>query len=218
MGEFFVKKKNFILPAVFLALFVIWTIVLCFVDVQPIGPRASTVGLAALNGYMHNLLGENMLLYTITDWLGLVPVAFCCGFAVLGLCQWVKRKDLQKVDADLLILGGFYVMVFAAYLLFEEFPVNHRPVLIEGILEVSYPSSTTLLVLCIMPTSLLQLFARIQNHTGKRILAYVIIMFTVWMVVGRLLSGVHWVSDIIGGALLSGGFVGFYKAFVSLVK
>ena len=29
---------------------------------------------------------------------------------------------------------------------------------------------------------------------------------------GRLLSGVHWVSDIIGGALLSGGLVMLYDS------
>ena len=73
-----------------------------------------------------------MWLYTVTDWLGLVPIAFCLGFAIFGLAQWIKRKSLLKVDLSILALGGFYLLVMATYVLFEYVVINYRPVLIYG--------------------------------------------------------------------------------------
>ena len=80
----------------------------------------------------------------------------------LGLGQLLKGKSLLKVERSILALGVFYAVVMAAYLVFEVWVVNYRPVLIEGALEASYPSSTTLLVLCVMPTAMMQLRQRIQ--------------------------------------------------------
>lgn len=157
-----------------------------------------------------------MALYTVTDWLGLVPIAFAIGFALLGLIQWVKRKHLRQVDFSILVLGGFYLLVMAAYVLFEVFVINYRPVLINGCLEASYPSSTTMLVLCVMPTTLMQLNARIKSQTLKRWVGFGITAFILFMVIGRLLSGVHWFTDIIGGALLSAGLVMLYYSITSL--
>ena len=154
-----------------------------------------------------------MTLYHLTDWLGLVPIIVALGFAILGLGQWIKRKQLSKVDRDLFVLGGFYMVVMTAYLFFEMVTVNYRPVLIEGILETSYPSSTTLLVLCVMPTTLMQCIQRIKNITWKRCVSAVIIAFTIFMVLGRLISGVHWFTDIVGGGLLSAGLVMMYRYF-----
>ena len=159
-----------------------------------------------------------MVIYTITDWLGLVPIFIALGFAILGLSQLIKRKSLCKVDLDILVLGGFYVIVMAFYILFEIYAVNFRPVLINGNLEASYPSSTTLLVLCIMPTAVLQLHQRMKPCITIRIIEYGLAGFTVFMVLGRLLSGVHWLSDIIGGVLLSASLVLMYASIVNRIK
>lgn len=154
-----------------------------------------------------------MTLYTVTDWLGLVPIAFALGFAILGLAQWIARKSLLRVDRSLFVLGGFYIAVIAAYVFFEAFTVNYRPVLIDGVLEGSYPSSTTMLVMCVMPSAAMQLGDRIKNSVLRRCIVIAITVFTLFMVVGRLISGVHWITDIIGGALLSGGLAGMYGFF-----
>jgi len=209
-------KKNFGIAAILLGAFVVWTAAVQLVDVQPIGPQGSTVGFATVNSWVHNLTGVHMSLYTVTDWLGLVPIAFTIGFALLGLIQWVKRKHLRQVDFSILVLGGFYLLVMAAYVLFEVFVINYRPVLINGCLEASYPSSTTMLVLCVMPTTLMQLNARIKSQTLKRWVGFGITAFILFMVIGRLLSGVHWFTDIIGGALLSAGLVMLYHSITSL--
>jgi undecaprenyl-diphosphatase len=138
------------------------------------------------------------------------------GFALLGLVQWIKRKQLLKVDYNILILGGFYIVVMAVYVLFELLVVNYRPVLIDGVLEASYPSSTTMLVMCVMPTAIMQLNERIKTKILKRLVTSSIIVFVGFMVIGRLVSGVHWFTDIIGGALLSLGLVLMYRAVVRL--
>jgi undecaprenyl-diphosphatase len=167
---------------------------------------------------VHELTGVHFALYTITDWLGLVPVAVGFGFAVLGLVHWIRRKNILKVDFNLLALGGFYLLVLAAYLFFESCVINYRPVLINGILEASYPSSTTMLAMCVMPTAAMQLNGRIGNRRVRKFVAAAILAFTAFMVIGRLISGVHWFSDIVGGALLSAGLVILYCAVADIKK
>ena len=209
-------KKNFGIAAILLGAFVVWTAAVRLVDVQPIGPQGSAVGFATINGWVHDLTGVHMTLYAVTDWLGRVPIGVAMGFALLGLIQWIKRKHLRQVDYSIIVLGGFYLLVMAAYVLFEVVVINYRPVLINGCLEASYPSSTTMLVLCVMPTTLMQLNARIKSQTLKRWVGFGITAFVVFMVIGRLLSGVHWFTDIIGGALLSAGLVMLYYSITSL--
>ena len=210
------NQRNFCIATCMLFAFFLWTATIQFIDVQTIGPQGSSVGFATLNGFVHNLTGVHMSLYAITDWLELVPLAFVMGFALLGLVQWIERKYFLKVDYSILVLGGFYIVVMAVYVLFEVFVVNYRPVLIGGILEASYPSSTTMLVMCVMPTAIMQFNARIKNNILKRFVASAITVFVVFMVIGRLLSGVHWFTDIIGGALLSAGLVMMYRAIICL--
>ena len=206
------NKKRFVLGTILVGVFVLWTVLVCFVDVRAIGPEGSSVGFATLNGFIHKLTGVNFGLYTITDWLGLVPIAVAFGFAILGLAQLIDRKNLRKVDHSILALGVFYIVVMAAYVFFETVVINYRPTLIDGHLEASYPSSTTMLVTCVMPTAAMQLNARIKNTVLRRCTVIAIIAFTACMVIGRLLSGVHWITDIIGGALLSAGLVAMYDA------
>ena len=207
------NKKKLVLGASLVVAFVLWTVFVRFVDVQAIGPEGSSVGFATLNGFVHELTGVNWLLYTVTDWLGLVPIAVALGFAGLGLLQLIKRKSLWKVDHSILALGVFYIVVMAVYVFFEMVVINYRPTLIEGYLEASYPSSTTMLVTCVMPTAAMQLNARIKNTVFRRFAVITIAAFTAFMVIGRLLSGVHWITDIIGGAFLSAGLVMMYDAF-----
>ena len=209
-------QRNLLLAICLLVAFLLWTLAIRFIDMQTIGPQESTVGFATLNRFIHNLTGVHMYLYTITDWLGLVPLMFAMSFGTFGFIQWIKRKKLLKVDYSILVLGGFYIVVIAVYALFEMFVVNYRPVLINGYLEASYPSSTTMLVMCVMPTAIMQFNSRIKNNILKRCISFAIIAFTAFMVIGRFISGVHWFTDVIGGVLLSAGLVLMYRAIISL--
>ena len=209
------KKQKMAWALVLLGLFLLWTAVVKTLDVRPIGPLGSSVGLAALNGFVRDRIGVNMAWYTLTDWLSLVPLAFAAGFGLLGLGQWVRRRSIRRVDRSILVLGGFYGAVLGAYAMFEVLVINYRPVLIEGALEASYPSSTTMLVLCVMSTAVMELRRRIRRPALRRTVLALMAAFTVFMVIGRILSGVHWITDIVGGILLSGGLVALYDAFAT---
>ena len=211
-------KKQLITGVSLMLVFVIWTWLIQKVDMQPVGQKGTDVGFAVLNCWFHKLTGVHMGLYTITDWLGLVPVFVCIVFGGIGLWQLIKRKNLFKVDTDLIYLGIYYVIVIFGYLFFEMCPINSRPILIEGILEASYPSSTTLLVLSVMPTLVLQANRRIENKYLKRIICAFTVVFSAFMVIGRLVSGVHWFTDIMGAVFLSTGLFYLYKAVVLILS
>ena len=206
------KQRTFYLSLTFLASFVLWTFLITKVDVAPIGPLDSAVGFATVNRLFHRFTGVHMELYLLTDWLSLIPLGVVPGFAILGLIQWIRRKQLRLVDRNILTLGGFYAIVLAVYVLFEVLVINYRPVLIDGQLEASYPSSTTVLVLCVMVTCRMQLKHYIHRPALRCTLSCAILLFTALMVLGRLLSGVHWITDIIGGIFLSCGLILLYDA------
>lgn len=212
------KKENPGKAIMLLVTYSLWTAAVCLVDVQPIGPQGTAVGFARINRIFHDFTGVHMPLYTLTEWLSLVPLSIVLGFALLGLYQWISRRNIRKVDADILLLGGFYGVAMGVYALFEVLVVNYRPVLIQGMLEASYPSSTTVLVLCVMGTAELQLRQRIADSALRKGMVLTIRAFTCFMVAGRMFSGVHWLTDIIAGALLSAGLVKLYGYFVSKYK
>ena len=210
------KQKRLLCTGIgLLLLFVLWTVLIQCVDVQAVGPRDTKVGFASWNVWFHHLTGVNRTLYTVTDWLGLVPILICGCFGIIGLRQWIRRKKLLRVDRDILILGIYYLLVIAGYLLFEMIPINYRPVLIDGYLEASYPSSTTLLVLSVMPTLVFQTDRRCGNRMLRDLIVWFSVLFSVFMVIGRLVSGVHWLTDIIGSVILSAGLFLLYCTAVA---
>lgn len=194
--------------------FVLWTMLIQTADVQPIGQNGTNIGFTSFNRWFFNLTGVHMTLYTVTDWLGLVPIFVCMAFGGIGTDQLIMRKSLLKVDYDIIILGIYYVIVTFGYLIFEMIPINYRPIPIEGHMEASYPSSTTLLVLSVMPTLVFQADRRLKSAAKKKVITYSAVVFSAFMVIGRLVSGVHWFTDIFGGALLSGGLFYIYKGAV----
>ena len=196
-------KRGFISGAALILAFILWTILIQTVDVQPVGVNGTSVGFAAVNTWFHRLTGVHMGLYTITDWLGLVPIAVCIGFGLLGLTQWIRRKSITKVDMDILLLGGYYILVILGYLIFEMIPINYRPILIDGAMETSYP------------TLLFQVNRRAKNQTIRRMTAVFVILFSAFMVIGRLVAGVHWLTDIVGSVLLSSGLYCLYRTAVT---
>ena len=209
-------KVAFFSGLIFIMLFIVWTFAVVSVDVKPVGVNGTSVGFATLNTWFHNLTEVNMTLYNITDWAGLVPIFICMFFGGVGFIQLIKRKSLFKVDFDIIVLGVYYVIVILGYLVFEMIPINYRPILINGFLECSYPSSTTLLVLSVMPTLTFQSKMRLKNRKIKIIINLITIIFSLFMVIGRLVSGVHWVTDIVGSCFLSAGLFYIYKSVVLL--
>lgn len=207
-------KKLLIAGIIMMAAFALWTGLIQIVDVQPVGQKGTDIGFASLNCWFHKLTGVHMTIYTVTDWLGLVPIFICMFFGGIGFVQLIKRRNLFQVDMDILLLGIYYIIVIFGYLIFEMIPINYRPILIEGFMEASYPSSTTLLVLSVMPTLSFQANRRIKKTVIKNIINIFVILFSSFMVVGRTIAGVHWLTDIIGSLILSTGLYLIYKSGV----
>lgn len=207
------KRKIYLAIAItLLGLFLLFTAIVITVDVQPIGPNGSKVGLATLNGAFADAIGYNELWYDISEYIGLIPLAIAGCFAILGVCQAIKRKNLLKVDKHLFVLAGFYVMLLFAYLVFELIEVNFRPILMDGELEASYPSSHTMLAIGIMTTAIFELHELIKSKKAILIVADIFCgAVALVILLGRLLSGVHWLTDIFAGVILAISLVFFYR-------
>jgi undecaprenyl-diphosphatase len=212
-------KKHLIIGFSLLAVFIVFTVLVSFVDVKAIGRQGSDVGLATANETFRNFTGYHEGLYDFTEILGylcFVPIAV---FGLLGLYQMVKRKSLLKVDKDILLLGCFYAVLLAAYVLFEKLVINYRPEFAgETVLEPSYPSSHTLLFGGVMATTVMQLLKRIRNSAVKWIAVCAVVLSAILVVFGRLFSGVHWLTDILGGMLLGTSLVWMYFAVAFVEK
>ena len=196
------KKRNFLVSTIFILLAVVFTIFVKVVDVKPIGANETSIGVASVNQVVFKTTGVNMIWYHITDWLGLMPIFMAMVYSLLGLVQLIKRKSLFKVDKEIIILGLFYVVVISIYIFFEKVIVNYRPILMNGFLEASYPSSHTLMTICLCGSSIIVNKKMFNNKITKlmNMLSLIIIFITV---IGRLISGVHWFTDIVGGIFIS---------------
>ena len=178
------------------------------------GQNGTNIGFAAINVWFFQLTGVHMAIYTVTDWLGLVTILICMIFGGVGFVQLIKRRSLFRVDSDLILLGVYYILVVIGYLVFEMITINYRPIPIDGYMEASYPSSTTLLVLSVMPTLIFQVNRRVKNRRLRTGIIAFSVMFSLFMVIGRAIAGVHWLTDIIGSVLLSSGLFLIYKGLI----
>ena len=196
------NKKNILICVLLVLISIIYTLLVKYVDTSIIGPNGSVVGFSSLNSFVFNLTGNNMTLYKITEILGIIPILIALMYAVIGLIQVIDRKSL-KVDKELIALGILYVVVILIYVFFEKCIINYRPVIIDGVLEASYPSSHTLLSICICGSALLINKYLFNNEKIYKYINIISIISMVLIVLGRLLSGVHWASDIIGSIIIS---------------
>lgn len=211
------KKRNIIISIVLIILSVLFTALVKNVDVKPIGPNESMVGFADINKLFHNLIGSNMTIYKITEVLGYIPIVMALVYVFIGLKQLIKRKSLLKVDKEIYVLALFYVLVVGVYVFFEKFVINYRPILIDGLLEASYPSSHTLMSICLCGSSIIINKKLFKNKFGdiENVLSVILILS---IVIGRIISGVHWFTDILGGIIISSTLLVIFYSIISSIK
>ena len=198
-------KSKLITGVVFLLLFIGLIVMIKTVDVAAIGPEGTKVGFSGINKDIHEATGVNMTWYNITRYLGYGTLLLAGVFALMGLVQLVQRKSLLKVDRTILTLGGLYVVVLGLYVAFDKIAINYRPVILEGetSVEPSFPSSHTMLACVVLGSTALVVGQYIKNRTLAMTLQVLAWIICAVLVLGRLLSGVHWFTDIIGGVLIS---------------
>ena len=198
--------------------FIIFTILVKFVDLKASGAMGSLIGFSSLNTAIFKLLGTNQFCYQLTQGFGILSILVAGLFAVMGLIQLIKRKSLLKVDHEILMAGIVYVLVIILYVFFEKLAINYRPIVTEEGLEASYPSTHTMLILTILGTAL-PLAGKYISSAKLALAAKLFCIAIMWLtVVCRLLSGVHWFTDIIGGLLISLCLISLFKALKNQKK
>jgi len=210
------NKRNIVAALILLAVFVIFTILVKTVNVAAIGPEGTSVGFAFINETFKNVFPYNETFYDLSEFLGYLALLTCGFFGCLGLFQLIKRKSLKKVDKDIYVLAGFYIVVIACYVLFEKIVINYRPVILDEGLEASYPSSHTILSLCVFVSATYMVEKYLKDSKALKIVfGAATVLAAVFTVISRAFSGVHWFTDIIGGVLLSLALLNLFLAFLS---
>lgn len=213
-------KKKFLLAEGSGVLFLLLLVMVKTVDVEAIGPNGTVVGLSGINRTVHDCIGVHMIWYHVTDWLGIAAIIVTGIFAVFGLVQFIKRKSFFKVDSEILVLGGLYLLTIGLYVLFELIVINYRPIIMPGVAlpEASFPSSHTLMVCVIMGSAMTLLGKYVTNRklqAGFRVTCILLIAITV---IGRIISGVHWLTDVAAGVLLSVSLVSLYSGVLEKIQ
>lgn len=211
-------KYNFIITILLLIAFITFTCVIKVVDVQAECIAHTNIGLATINKFMFGFFGVNMLAYNITEWLGAAAIFVALYFVMVGLLQLILRGSLKNVDKSIIVLGGIYILMAVIYVFFENWVINYRPIIVDGEIAASYPSSHTMIVFVIMSTAMLQFSALCKNKFIKRLFNITAILIIIIVIIGRLISGVHWFSDIIGGLLISATLTMLYYSIVKAIE
>ena len=177
-------------------LFLLLIVLVKTVDTATVEATGKTMGLYTLNGGFHALTGVNMFWYKLTQVLGIFLILVAGGFAFLGLL---------KVDRCLLCLGGLYAVLIVLYAFFEKVIINYRPIIMDGKLaaEASFPSSHTMLVCVVMGSAVMLIPHYVKDAKIRQILQIVCLLVILITIIGRLICGVHWFTDILGGVLIS---------------
>ena len=211
------KRKKLIITILLLISSIIFIVLLKRIDIKCNAVNNSCIGFATINQFIFDKIGVNMIWYTITDWLGIIPILMSVVYAIIGLKQLIKRKSIRKVDKEIIILGIFYIAVISIYILFEKYIINYRPILINGLLEASFPSSHTMMTICLCGSSIM-INNRLFKNKFSKVINKISIIIIVITVIGRFISGVHWFTDIIGGILISSFLLMLFYSILNIKK
>ncbi len=185
-----------------------------------IGPEETSIGLATINGMIHETTGVQMIWYEITSYLGILSILVGLCFACIGFVQLIRRRSLLKVDAEILSLGCLYVILAVLYILFELVVINERPIIMPGDehVEASFPSSHTLLSFAIFGSAMIVIGKYVRNRRLCNLIQFLFGILILIAVFGRLLSGVHWFTDILGSLFLSAALLLLFTGLLDLAE
>lgn len=195
-----------------------------FFDVQPVGIYGSDLGFASLNTSFASLIGHNFTFAQISDYLGYAALLIVAIYALIGLFYLVKHKSFAKVPTSIYVLGAYYIIIGLIYVIFTFVAFNRRPVNYGDVFEPSFPSSHTILGLCVPLANIFMLkFSFLKDiFRGKKPLRLAIIIASIVLssalVVLRTLSGIHWLTDIFGAILYSATLLSALRLALIAIK
>jgi undecaprenyl-diphosphatase len=87
----------------------------------------------------------------------------------------------------------------------------------NGFLEASFPSSHTLMTICLCGSSII-INNRLFKNKFTKIINVISLFIIIITIIGRLISGVHWFTDIVGGILISSFLLMLFYSILNLNK
>ncbi len=209
-----ILNRNIIIGLCSIGLFLILLILLLTVDRK--GNVEGQIGLYGLNKtFLVNQYKESW--DGLSDVILYISLGFLVGLAIYVLYQVSNKKNLLKVDKDILFVGCGILIIIFFWILFDKILIiNYRPILVKMEAEASFPSTHVMLTTFILLSSGYCITKRESKNLIHTILGYAGFSCLVFIcVLGRILSSMHWMTDCLGGFLI--GF-GLFSLMVGLDK
>lgn len=178
-------------------LFLLLIVFLLTVDVGYAVSHAP-VGLSTVNGFVFEAIGENPEWEMVSFVLLIISVLLMCA---QGLCIFIKMIRTRKLW-EMVAVGHAWFLALAFYALFEPCIVNYRPVLENGELAASFPSSHTLISVVLFGVMAVWLAYLLPRSVKKYVIIALLGAAVFISALARLMMGVHWFTDVLGGMLL----------------
>lgn len=190
-------------------LFLVLTVSLLLVDVQSAG--AQTVGWASLNFWWHDLISVQHGWHIVSNIVATVTLLALCAMVVWQFIIMLRGKSFRAFLKQWLAFDITVILLVLCYVLFQIVVVNYRPIMIDGMAEVSYPSSHILLFATLLPLIVCECWHNVPSKVWRRVIAVSALVLMVVGIVARALCGYHWLTDSVGALLLSAALVAWYK-------
>ncbi|MCF0236968.1 MAG: phosphatase PAP2 family protein [Sphaerochaetaceae bacterium] len=149
----------------------------------------------------------------VGDFLLYLSLGFAIAFGGFGLYLLFCKK---KLELSLVYLGAFYVLLIVINVFFENIPISFRPNSINSVLEPSFPSTHVLFTTFILQSGVCELKFLFGSKKAFSVFGIISVVISFAMVFLRVLSGLHWVTDVLSAFFLSMSLVRFFEG--SLIK
>lgn len=221
------KMKKYAKFTIFWGLFaIIFTLMVAFFDVGPAGAEYNSVvaadsGVHALNSPEVGFSWLNGEIFRgteplqtagwdkVSDIIMAFAIIVAAGFGIAGLVQLVKKG---KIDARIWKMWLVYGAMAIIYAIFEYLAVvNTRPTLNNGAVESSFPSTHVLVVATVLSLMVVALPKYLDDKKARVLIAVISAIATALVMTGRVMSGQHWFTDVLGALLWSLFLVSLYR-------
>ena len=157
-----------------------------------------------------------MVWETITNIILILSIILILFFLGLGVYELIKKRSIKKVDPRLTWLPLPLALMTLTYFLFDKvWILNVRP---NGSGEPSFPSTHVMVVTTIFFVVTIILPKYIKNKTTRLIIEIIMAIMISLTAVGRVMSGMHWVADVLGAIVFGFLFSEIYYYIVSNKK